>query len=517
MRMTYRLFLPLMAGAGMSLSFAPYGYDLLVFPCLAILFLCWFCCSPAQAFWAGWWFGVGQFGTGVSWIYISIHDFGGTDSLSAGIMTLLFVMFMALFPGLCGGLTGLMRRRFGLEDFRLSGLLIPALWVCIEWVRSWFLSGFPWLSVGYSQSDSLLAGFAPLGGVYLVSWIVAMISGLLAMAIWTLKNDRRSSIKWIFLGVLAWPVGGILKNVNWTHDIQPVVRVSMVQGNIRQDQKWLSSMKWPTIERYFGLSEKVAEQSDLIIWPETAMPVMYDQARELLSWFQQKVINNQAALLTGVPMVNERDGLIYNSMVLLRNGQQQFYFKHHLVPFGEYLPWRSLLGWAAEFFPLPEDDFSAGSSHPAPLWLDKIGLSLSICYEDAFGHEMLPQSRQSNILVNASNDAWFGHSIAAFQHLQMARMRAIEMDRPMLRVTNTGITAFVDHRGRIMRQAEQFQPQVLTESIQPRAGMTPYMIVGNAGIMSWLSFLVVLAIIFRRGERKRLHDRKGRVEYDPVP
>ncbi len=491
----------LLAGCLLPLAFAPFNFSLLAVVCLATFFYFIRDSSPARAFILGGLFGLGQFGVGVPWIYISIHDFGGTPFFPSILITCLFILLMSIFPALVGYCSALWQKRWGTQKINAWAplMIMSILWVLAEWTRGWFLTGFPWLLLGYTQLDTWLGGIAPIGGVYAVSWVIALLAALSVAVLLSFRDENYSrkvitpALSLVFLLLLLCKA---LSTVSWTHSQQNPITVSLVQGNISQELKWLPTMKWPTIERYFDLSEEKGQKSDLIIWPETAMPVLYSEIEDLLTWYQSKVLKNNPALLLGAPMIDHKTGQLYNGMALLTEEKKQVYYKRHLVPFGEFLPFRGLLSWTAQWFPLPEDDFDSGSEHQVALDMGRYRLALSICYEDAFGNEMLNAAKSSHLLVNVSNDAWFGDSIAADQHLQMARMRALEFGRPMLRATNTGISALIDKKGQISDQAEPHTIAVLSGDVYPADGLTPYMRWGNSAILILLFFMLIYVTLF---------------------
>jgi apolipoprotein N-acyltransferase len=342
----------------------------------------------------------------------------------------------------------------------------------MEWVRGWLFTGFPWLSLGYSQIDSPLNGFAPLLGVYGVSWMTVLTASLLAYAFNSL--ERVGHIVLVLVGV--WGGGELLAKVSWTTKVDEPLEVALVQGNISQEFKWLSGYQIPSIERYLQLSQEHYD-ADLIIWPETAIPIFYHDATEFLQRLAARHIAYGTHFLIGVPVMNN-EGAYFNGVASIGE-QPGFYYKHHLVPFGEYIPFQSYFGNLLKLFDVPLSEFSAGSARQVHLTSAGQNIGVSICYEDAFGELVRNSLPAATILVNVSNDAWFGHSIAPHQHLEIARMRALENGRYLLRATNTGISAVIDAKGQVAAQAPQFEIVVLRDKVQPFQGITPYTYFGN--------------------------------------
>lgn len=463
----------------MPLAFAPFDLMPIAFLGPALLFYLWLQCQPRRAFVYGYLFGVGLFGTGVWWVYVSMNQFGGVSLPVSVFVTGLFILFLALFPALVGWVFS---RFFGTQPYTLNLIVVlPALWTLSEWVRGWIFTGFPWLALGYSQVDGPLRGFAPVFGVYGVSWLIVLGSGVLVCLI---QQDRRRRIYGLSALVVLFGCGGLLALVNWTEPTGRPLQVTLLQGNKSQDIKWLATQLRPTINLYTELT-RANWGSDIIIWPETALPAFYHKAQTFLAGLGVEARANHSDILIGLPVKDLVTGRYYNSMVVV-GGVPGFYHKQHLVPFGEYIPFGYLVGDLMKIFEVPLPNFSF-PDRPQPLLTaagHKIGVS--ICYEDAFGEELIRVLPEATVLVNVSNDAWFGDSVAPHQHLQIARMRAIEGGRPMLRATNTGVTATIDHRGRIQRIAPQFEVTALTDKVQPMTGRTPYVVVGNTLVIGLL-------------------------------
>jgi apolipoprotein N-acyltransferase len=451
-----------------------------------MLFALWRELPPGPAAWCGFFFGLGMFGLGVSWVYVSLHDFGNMPAALAVVAVALFVGIMALFPALLGFL----QARITGEGRRLL-LFLPAAWVLLEWVRGWFLTGFPWLSLGYSQIDTPLAGYAPQLGVYAVSWATALSAGLLVRA-W--QDRRRALTRYVPALLVVWVAGFALGRIEWVRPVDGPVRVALVQANIPLTVKWDPAWRQEIVNLYVRLSAQ-HRQADLIIWPETAMPAyLHEIEDEFLPRLQQLARAENQAFLFGVVEQHTVDGeaRIYNSVVSV--GEQiGVYRKRHLVPFGEYLPLSFLLEWLLDYLHIPMSTFSSWADRQPPLAAAGQKIGVSICYEDVFGEEVIRALPQATLLVNVSEDAWFGESFAPYQHLQKARMRALESGRPLVRATNTGVTAAIDYQGRLITQAPAFTRQVLTAEVQPMRGATPYVRGGNLPVVLLLLGAVALA------------------------
>lgn len=474
-RTGWRDALAVVAGALIPFSFAPFDLWFLAPAALALLFLTWDGAPARCAARRGFLFGLAMFGIGVSWVYVSMHDYGFMPVPLAVTMVVLFVGFLALFPAVVGAL----QARMPPSTWRLA-LFLPALWVLGEWVRSWLLTGFPWLTLGYSQIDTPLAGIAPYLGVFGVSGAVALTAGLLAAAV-RARRVLPAGAAIACLWLLAWGVG----RIEWVQPIDGPLRVALVQGDIPLAIKWRPEARQAIVDLYTRLSQQQKDVA-LVVWPETAVPGYLDALGPQFLHTMNAGDNETARdVIFGVIERRDEAGRerIYNSVTTIGPGASGIYRKNHLVPFGEYLPLSDWLGWLLDYLRIPMSDFSAWSGKQPPIRAAGQPIGVSICYEDAFGNEVTRALPQATLLVNVSEDAWFGDSFAPYQHLQMARMRARESGRALLRATNTGITAAVDPYGRVIAAAPPFQRQVLLTQVQPMSGATPYVRFGDLPIV----------------------------------
>ena len=408
------------------------------------------------------------------------------------LITLLLVAFLAIYPALVGYLG---KRWFyhSKPAFLLLGM--PALWVLGEWCRSRLFTGFPWLNFGYSQIDSPLAGLAPITGVYGVTWVTILSSGLVIMIYHA--AGKYKLLSFISL-IIIWGGTGQIYLKDWT-EVSGNISTALIQGAIPQKLKWKPELREKSFNLYLDLTRPYLN-SDLIIWPETAIPALYHQVPDLTARLQELTGAGGGSLITGIPVRDQDTGNIYNSAVLF-DGSTVVYHKRHLVPFGEYLPLRFLLHPVFRFLKIPVSDFTPGTQSKPLLPGTDFDTGISICYEDTFGEEVIESLPEAGILVNISNDAWFGDSLAPHQHLQMARMRAKESGRYLLRATNTGITAIIDEMGWISSRSEQFKPVALTGKVLLFTGSTPYAKTGNIPVlMLALIILGVTAIKSKNGK-----------------
>jgi apolipoprotein N-acyltransferase len=481
----------LLAGALLPLAFAPFGFWPLAVLAPAVLFWLWEGAAPRDALKLGFAFGVGQFSVGTYWLYTSIHTFGQAPIWVAFALMLGLIAIMSLYVALLGFVTARVWPQPGL--WRWLGAL-PAAWALVEWLRGWLFSGFAWLSLGYSQTDTALRALAPVGGTYLLTWVLALGAGA-CLAL--LQDSRSARIAAAAALALPWGLALALRPVEWTTASGAAVPVAVIQGAIPQDQKWLDSNRATTLALYRRLTEQ-ALGTPLIVWPEAAAPDLANNLVPYLSELANAAERRGSALVMGLVRADQseaRAGTQYYNSVLALGDDLQWYDKHHLVPFAEFFPVPSFVRSWLRMMSLPYSDFTRGARMQPPLEVGGLALAASICYEDAYGSSLLPALASATALVNVTNDAWFGRSTARYQHLQISRMRAVEAQRFMIRAANDGVSAVIAPDGRVVARAAEFQPQVLRARVVPRLGRPPYARVGNVAIVLWLIGVLAAATI----------------------
>ena len=472
-----------LAGAATVLGFSPFDLFPAALAGFAVLLHSWQRAPSARrAALYGFWFGLGLFGAGVSWVYVSLHRFGAMPAPLAAFATLAFCAFLALFPAVAGAL----QARASASPALRALLVIPAVWTFVEWVRSWILTGFPWLTAGYAAIDSPLAGFAPLGGVYALSLATLMSAGLL----WCVAIGRG---RWLAAGafVALGVIGAALQVITWSVPAGPALSASLLQGNIPQDLKFDPARYARTLDTYARLAEE--SRGRLIVLPETAAPRFLDQVDPaFLARLERAARKNDGDLLLGVPL---RTGprAYFNSVISLGVSPPQAYDKTHLVPFGEFIPFG--FGWVNSILAIPLADFTRGDAHPAPLQVAGQRVAVNVCYEDAFGEEIARQLPAATLLVNVSNVAWFGDSLAPRQHLQIARMRTLETGRMLLTATNSGVTAAIGRDARVIAELPQFVEGKLEVSAQGYTGATPYVRFGDTLALAACALALGIALV----------------------
>ena len=480
------------AGAASVLAYAPFEYFPLAAVALAVLYALLGRAADAAitpgarrraGFLIGWAWGFGALGAGVSWLYVALHRFGGMPMPLAGSAIALFCAVMALFAGGAGALFADLRRGRPWADAALFG----ALWLLTEWTRGWLFTGFPWLVSGYSQTPpSPLAGFAPVFGVFGVGGLLAWIAALLAEAV------TRRRIACAGLVLLVGAGGAALRPVAWTVPVGAPLQVALLQPNMEQDLKWRPDMLPRWLDIHLELLRN--NPATLVVLPETTLPLLLEHLPDgyLDALTRSAAVGGDAILGA---FVRDGDGRIFNAAVSVGRSPTQHYAKHHLVPFGEYSP--PLFRWFYDLVHIPMADQTRGAEVQPPMSLAGQKIAVNICYEDVFGEELIRALPEATLMLNLSNLAWYGDSFAQPQHLQIARLRALESGRPMLRATNTGMTGLVLPDGTVSAVLPAFTRGALQAAVRGYTGSTPYGRWGNGPAVG-LAALVVLVVLAMR-------------------
>jgi apolipoprotein N-acyltransferase len=490
----------LAAGASTPLAFAPFGFWPVLLLSLALFHNGLSNLRAGAALWRGWCYGFGLFLAGTSWVYVSIHDYGNAPAPLAALLTVSFVAGIAFFFGLFGWLWVRIFRRSASP--LANALTFAALWIIQELFRGWFLTGFPWLYAGYSQLSAPLAGLVPIGGVWLPSFVIALTAALLSQ-IKVISTRRNQLAVALTLIALPWVGGQMLKGYAWTAPAGAPLNTLLVQGNVAQELKWNPEQLNAQLALYRDLTVEHIGNADLVVWPETAVPVLMDTADRYLADMKRFVDSHQATLITGVPVrqPNEQNEMrYYNGITVVGQGEGT-YLKQKLVPFGEYVPLQDVLRGLIEFFDLPMSDFARGPTEQPPLFARSYRIAPFICYEVVYPEFAADLSAQSELLLTVSNDTWFGHSIGPLQHLQMAQMRALEAGRWMIRATNNGVTALINPNGEVTVELPQFRKGVLRGAVTPMQGETPYLKWRIWPLAALCAVLLVVAVFQRRRDR----------------
>ncbi len=443
----------------------------------------------------GWLFGVGKYAAGASWIYVSINVYGNAPPPLAAFLVAVFAGGLALFPMV----NAWVFQRLSLPAAPLANAwLFACLFVAFEWLLTWVLTGFPWLFPAYGHVDTVLGGFAPAGGVMLVS--LALAGSVCSVAV-----AHRCARRWpVLVAALApWMVGAVLGAVSWVEPGETRT-VALVQGNVDQAVKWLPENRRPIIDLYRGLSED-HWGVDVMVWPEAAVTVMSHDAGEVLGELERDGKRSGTAILLGLPAVERLADdriVLRNTAISIGDGSGR-YVKRRLVPFGEYVPLEGWLRGLIAFFDLPMSRAAPGDWRQPLLKVGEERAAMAICYEIVYPDLVRAQAAGADVLVTISNDTWFGASIGPLQHMQMARMRALENGRWLLRGTNNGVTAIVDYRGGLVARLPQFEAGVLRGEYRLVAGDTPYGRLGDWPVLVLVALGLVAGLWRRLASARR--------------
>lgn len=509
----------LIAGALLVFSFAPFNlFPIAYLSPAALFYLMLQSRRRSQLFKLTWAFGIGLFGVGASWVFQSMHGFAQAPLALAGFLTFLFVLGLALQVALFG----LIASYFSKSLLILKLLVIyPCVWVFVEWCRGWLFTGFPWLLIGHSQTDTWLAGYVPIGGALLLSLVTAIIAGAIVAIIFPAPTERFKQVNLPaanyvrvsepfshlnkvvgVLSILTILFSGWYANKHdWVDDTGKTLSASLMQANIPQDQKWLPEQKLPSVERYMQMTRD-NWQSDLIVWPETAIPGEFNQFTDVvLKPMQKEALANNTKLVVG-GFHQTPEGRFENSVMVLGDNTESpdMYSKRHLVPLGEYIPLLQYLRWLERWMSIPYDNLSRGKGDGL-VNIGEYQAQVSICYEDAFGEEMIKDLPMADFLINVTNDGWFSGALQPYQHMQIARLRALETGRYLLRATNTGVSGIVDHKGKIVSTVPVYEQGVVKGEVKIFKGTTPYVQYGNTVIIGLISSLLLLIYLFVRRKK----------------
>jgi apolipoprotein N-acyltransferase len=490
--------LALAAGASLSLSFAPFEWWPVAILAPAILIGLWEGASPRRAAVLGFWFNFGTFSVGTYWLYISLQIIGHAPVPLALLLMFALAAIMGCYHALIGWLLAKYGPRGGLLRWMVA---IPSAWLLIEWFRSWFLTGFGWLALGYAHTDNWLgAGLAPVIGQYGLGLLtVVMAGGLIAL----IHGARRDQIIAGSVIAIAWISAFALRGVEWTQPYSRPITVAVVQGAIPQDDKWIEGNLEGILGKYKTLTRE-AQGADLIVWPESAIPDLVNNHIEYYREVYQQASAHGSSLIMGTLRAEEnpktREEEYYNSVLAMDRGTPgiSWHNKHHLVPFSEFFPVPEFIRNWLKLQGLPYSSFNRGAAQQEPLEAAGQRIAAGVCYEDAYGSTLLPVMPTATLLLNVTNDSWFARSTARYQHLQISRLRAMETGRPMVRAANDGVSAVIGPRGEFLASAPEYEANVMRASVQPRTGLTPYARTGNWPVVGLALFFALFSAYLAR-------------------
>ncbi|MGE3318649.1 MAG: apolipoprotein N-acyltransferase [Candidatus Berkiella sp.] len=495
--------LALLGGGLMTYGFSPYEIASASISSIVLFLWCLAKQSKKSAFVVGLCYGLGMFGMGVNWVYVSIHNFGGAGPILAMFITGLFILILSLYPAV---LATVLVRCFPKNNNIRILLAFPALWVLFEILRGYLLTGFPWLYMGYSQIGNQLVSFAPIGSVWLVSWAAVFVASILYCFV-NYFSQHQSNKKYLAgLFVLLFAVWGAafgLRETTWTTPTDKKLTTTLIQGNIAQLLRWDPAYISQIIDIYQTLTAtalaKVPE-TDLLVWPEGAIPVPLPVSQSLFNNMGNALASRNIALISGVPTQVANQQSYYNTLLAVGSSNGA-YHKEHLVPFGEYVPFEKMLRGLIAFFNLPMSNFIEGPKNQGPLIVKDFRFAPAICYEIAYPTFVQGMSKKADAIITVSNDTWFGRSIGPFQHLQMAQFRAIETGKYVVRATNTGFTAIIDNKGKIVEIAPQFEPAFMSSDVIAFEGATPWVRYGIWPLLIALGVVLGGALLWQASQK----------------
>ncbi|RLA07291.1 MAG: apolipoprotein N-acyltransferase [Gammaproteobacteria bacterium] len=487
------LVLSLFAGLIYVFSFSPFDHNLTTFVSIIIFFYA-LQKSPTikLSFFIGWLYGIGLYGGGIHWVYYSISTFGEEIAPIAGVLTFVFIITL-----------GLVYAVFALFYFYINKkitanydyLLLPLLWFWFEILRSWIFTGFPWVLAGSGQIDGFLKSYLPVVGVYGVSFIIAFLSYvILSLLLPIIKKEYNffyciQTKVLVFFSVIILLFAWGLNDISWTQKDNKTLNAAIIQANIKQEIKFSKERLKNSLDIYTKMSMEQPQEIELVVWPETAIATFYHRKKDHLKNLQQKL--SPITIISGIFTKNKNNGEYYNSAIKLSHPVQT-YSKEQLVPFGEYMPLKEIFDFFKKYINIPMSNLRPHSKNQKPIYVKGIAIDMSICYESAYTLDLYQRVSGRSLMINISNDAWFGDSIAPAQHLQIARTRAKEYGRQMIRSTNNGISAFIDEKGKIIKKTSQFKKQTISNKMQTFRGQTPFM---KFGIMPMYALSILFLLL----------------------
>ncbi len=480
--------LALWAGTLVPQAMAPYNHWYLAFLAPALLLLTIIEVSPNVALLRGFLFGLGEFGFGVNWVYHSIHTYGNAGVFLSGLITVLFIFLLSTIPL---SKAFLFRKITNPTKSWNYLLVFPLLWVLLDWVRSWLFTGFPWLYLGYSQVNTLLGSYAPLISVYGVTGLVVLCS-IMLYTILLNKNNSKKLVALVII-ILVFTGGYILKSFPWGKPLGPKYKISLLQGNIPQEDKWQAKNQQKIIEKYIKLTNDAID-SDIVVWPEASMVLPLPYSQKIIDKLDEAGKKTNRAIVIGVLERTPDKKHYYNSLIVVGDGSK-IYRKSHLVPFGEYIPFEGIVGSIFDLLGLPMTTVTPYEEEQPLLNIKKLKVLPEICYEITYPNDVINAGRDANVILTVSNDTWFGHTIGPAQHLQIAQMRAREAYLPVIRATNNGITALINERGQIYQQIPQFEEGILTGEVEGFVSNTPIEKIGITELMLGLLVLLIALLL----------------------
>ena len=486
-----KYFLAIICGLLFPLGFAPFEAWPVTIISLSLLLYLLKNEGFKDSFLIGFCYGLGLWGLGISWVYVSIHYHGNQGIISSFLITFAFVIFLSLYIGL----TTYLFRIFKSDVNGLNYLLIfPVIWVSIEVLRSYFLTGFPWLIIGTSLAGTSIGGWTPIFGTFGSSIGVLMVSGCILLLF---ENRNKLNLYPALLILIILISSFTLNKINWTQEITKI-SASIHQPNLTLQNKWSSQ----GIRQTMSLIQEAvnnAEENEYVFFPETALILEKEELEPWLSRIEKEMNERNVSLISGIIAKdpNQKDLIERYNRIQGFGPIKGYYDKIHLVPFGEFIPFRSYLGRILDVMGINMVNTLPGKAF-STLNNGKVVISPSICYEIAFSDLVRKTAKISNLLVTISNDTWFGTSIGPEQHLEIAQSRALEHQKSLIRATNSGISAIINRNGKIIEKQGVFEDKKLKTEVKIYEGRTPFSIFGNNIIYSYIIIIYLYLLYHKR-------------------
>ena len=483
----FNLLRAFLSGLLLPLGFAPFHFPGLSILGIALLFWQLQQTTSKNIFLTGFFFGLGFLGFGVSWVYVSIHEYGHLHALLATAITLLFVAYLALYLGFVTWSYNALARP---QTPFFNTLLFSSLWCLGEYLRACIFGGFPWLLLGFGQMDSPLNHLLPLIGVSGVSFVTCFTGTVLAQA---MRATQRIRAFWfvLFVTLLLSPL--LLKQKLWTTPSAPPLSVGIIQANLSMRDKWDESLFWQLLDHYQHETEQLIGNTQLIIMPESAIPLPSSYVSDFLEMLDQKAKLAGSSILLGIPQpTRSNDSVYYNALIGLGDAEG-IYLKQHLVAFGEFTP--PFLATLSRWLDLPLPNMAKGHAHQPLVTVNHHPIATLICYELAFPELLRQQLPEAEWIVSISDDGWFGHSLAVYQHLQMAQVLSKQTGRYQIVSNNDGLSSIINATGNVVSALPAFSAGVLKASIQPLKNTPPWVAWGDKPIQYFFMGIILVALM----------------------
>ena len=488
------------AGVLIPFGFAPFHLPGLTILGLALLYAQLRGQTKKLSFWTGFTFGVGFFGLGITWVYVSIHEYGHLNAFISACITLLFVIYLSLYPALLTFLYS----RLKVKSALFSCFLFSALWCLSEYLRATVMGGFPWLLVGFGQIDTPLKYLLPVVGVYGVSFLTCLAATFLVNSM-LINLKKRYLWTTAFVGILVIP--SILKHHQWTAISKTPVSVGIIQANLSMRDKWDETLFWQLLQHYKDGIDSLVGKAELVVMPESAIPLPANYVSDFLDTIHLEAKQADSSILLGIPQpTNAGSETYYSNSIIALGAAEGRYLKQHLVPFGEFIPqpFERIIHWLS----LPPANLKPGNKKQLLIRVHNHPIATLICYELAYPQLLRNQLPEAEWIVSVSDDGWFGHSLAMYQQLQIAQVLSLQTGRYQVVANNDGLSSIIDSGGNIAASLSPFVAGILESNLYSAIGSTPWLYFGDMPALFLIIVIVILVIFLHIPRREPQHTAK---------